>query len=56
MNYPTIPRMFPAMIAPKVSRRFYDVLSMIGLWSSSICVLLFRMACMPGVWIQRSGG
>lgn len=33
MNYPLIPRMFPTMIAPKVSRRFYDALIMLNLWS-----------------------
>lgn len=36
MNFPVIPRMFPAMIAPKVSRRFFDVLTMIGLWSTFV--------------------
>ena len=33
MNYPVIPRMFPTMITPKVSRRLYNALSLIGLWS-----------------------
>lgn len=33
MNHPVIPRIFPTMIAPKVSRRFHDALSIIGLWS-----------------------
>lgn len=33
MNFPVIPRMFPAMIAPKVSRRFYNALVALNLWS-----------------------
>lgn len=33
MNHPVIPRIYATMIAPKVSRRFYNALSMLGLWS-----------------------
>ena len=33
MNYPVIPRLFPTMIAPKVSRKLYETLAMLGLWS-----------------------
>lgn len=32
MNFPVIPRIFATMTAPKVSRRFHDVLHMIGIW------------------------
>ncbi|MGH8074261.1 MAG: hypothetical protein ACREO4_09325 [Lysobacter sp.] len=47
MNYPVIPRMFPTMIAPNVSRKFYGLLSALRLWTLFVAAIKLYARVVP---------